>query len=213
MTRHRKPRNKRLAVRSKGRSGAGPSDTTSRYRGSVHSPGWQSNVRTIAVELVQLVTLASSAGGVINAVFDQTMTGLSGWTSFSAVWDEFRVLKALVEYVPANRYNRGATTTLPGFVAVDRDSNSAITAAGTILAYESVRIFGLDDPWLMSQPGSRYVPPSFEMSSVNDATWLTTNVPNPTVKPCIKTFFNGLTASTTYGTCLYRVLVQFRGKF
>jgi len=194
---------------------AGPSDRSTVYRGPVHPRGWQENIRTSMVECVQLVTLASSAGGVINAVFDQTMTGLSGWTSLANIWDEFRVLKMVVEYVPANRYNRAATTTLPGFAVVDRDSNSAITAAATALGYESVRILGLDDPWLPSGQvmGTCYKPVSWAMNSVEDGIFLTSNVPTPTVKPNIKLYFNGLTASTTYGTALLRVLVQFRGKF
>jgi len=164
--------------------------------------------------LVYSSGLASNAAGIISQVFDQTMTGLTGWAYLGAAYDEFRVLAFQVEYFPNNRYSKTLVTCAPGFGVVDRDSNGALISTAQAIGYSSVRILSLEDPWTDSKEyrGSSVPSLKWNMSSVTDGTFLTTAAPTPSVKAAIKLFFSGLTASTQYGLIVQRVLVQFRGK-
>jgi hypothetical protein len=191
------------------------SASKTKYSGPMWVPGARVQEDVEVATLTGNLGLTSSAGGVLNPVFDQTMTNLSGWTQFAALWDEFRILKYQVEYYPANRYNRGTTTVMPGAAVIDRDSNGALGSLSAAFAYSSARMMSLDDPWTNDKQyiGSHYAALTYSMDGAPDDVWLTCSAPTPTIKPSIKVFFSGLAATTFYGTALIRVLVQFRGRF
>jgi len=188
--------------------------TALRYRGPIWDPGAIGNRDIVTANLLFEGTLTSSAGGVISSVYDQSMTGLQGWTQFSQLYDEFRVLGCQLEYFPANRYSRGAIATFPGFGVIDRDSNGALTSTAQAVGYASCRILSLDDPWTDRREfrGSSVPSLSYRMDAVNDGLFITTAAPTPATKPTIKLYITGLTATTNYGIVIQRVLVQFRGK-
>jgi hypothetical protein len=184
------------------------------YKGPIWTPADQLQQDLIEVSLYYTGTLSSNAGGVINSVFDQTMTYLQLWGDYYAAYDEFRVLGVELEYFPSNRYDRLTVTTTPGVSVVDRDSNNALSGITGSFIYSSARVMSLDDPWTDNHDyrGSSVPSIKWRMDGVNDATWITTANPIPTTKPTIKLFFSGLSASTAYGLVLTRYRVQFRGR-
>jgi hypothetical protein len=184
------------------------------YRGPIWAPSAPGNADLITTNLIYGVTLSSTAAGLITTTFDQSMTGLTGWANFSALYDEYRVLGCQVEFFPSNRYSKTATFCAPGFAVVDRDSNGALVSAAEALGYSSCRIMTLEDPWTDSKEyrGSSIPSLSWRMDSVLDAQFVTTAAPSGATKPTIKLYFSGLSASTAYGFVIQRVLVQFRGK-
>jgi hypothetical protein len=196
-------------------SATGPPPTALKYSGNPWSALSIKQEATIVTTFTQVVSQSSTGGGIIATVFDQTMTSLPNWTSFTVIWDEFRVLASQLEYMPANRYNRGVTSTIPGAVVIDRDSNAPLGSIAGASAYESFRLATLDVPWSdgKQNSGDHQSAIEWRMDGVNDSTWINCAAPQPTTKPCIKVFFSGLPATTFFGTFVYRVKVQFKGKF
>jgi len=164
--------------------------------------------------LIGFFNLASNAGGVINAVYDQTMTTANAWTHLAASYDEFRVLAFQVEFFPNNRYTKVTTLCTPLVGVVDRDSNGALLSFAAGFQYASARMLSLEDPWTDAKEykGSSVPALKWKMDSVEDAVFLTTAAPTPTIKGAIKLYGQNLTASTTYGIVLQRFIVQFRGR-
>jgi len=164
--------------------------------------------------LVFETPLASNAGGVITQVFDQTMANFVGWADLAVLWDEFRVLAFQAEFFPSNRYSKVAAACVPGYAVIDRDSNGALTSAGAALGYASVRIMNLEDPWtdLVEYRGSSIPALKWNMEGgVQESGWSTTAAPPAATRGAIKLWFSGLSASTSYGIALQRMLVQFKG--
>jgi hypothetical protein len=172
------------------------------------------NADSATVSLINYNNLTSNAGGVFAGVYDQTMTNLAGWSDYAVVFDEFRVLGFQIEFFPVNRYTKVTTTCYPGVGVVDRDSNGALASIGAAFAYSSARVLSLEDPWTDAKEyrGSSVPALKWKMNSVLDGTYITTAAPTPTVKAAIKFYFQNLSASTTYGIVVQRMLVQFRGK-
>jgi len=184
------------------------------YRGPIWDRGAIGNSDCVTTNLIFGMTLNSTAAGLITTVFDQSMTSLADWGNWAGIYDEYRVLGCQLEFFPNNRYSKVAATCTPGFGVVDRDSNGALVSVAQALGYSSVRILSLEDPWTDRKEyrGSSVPSISWRMNSVLDGTFLTTAAPSGATKPTIKLYFSGLSASTGYGFCVQRMLVQFRGK-
>jgi len=193
---------------------AGPSATTLRYGGPIWTTRIGENADMTVQPLIGFFNLASNAGGIINPVYDQTMTTANAWTHLAASYDEFRVLGFQVEYFPNNRYTKVTTLCTPLVGVVDRDSNGALPSFAAGFQYASARMFSLEDPWTDAKEykGSSVPSMKWKMDSVEDAVFLTTAAPTPTIKASIKFYGQNLTASTTYGIIIQRFIVEFRGR-
>lgn len=146
-------------------------------------------------------TLVSSGSGVINSVFSNDPSGYNDWSSFAAVWDEYRVLGMTVHYAPYNRYNQSLSIIVgPVFLFIDRDDGTVQTTEALALNYESVKMKNLADPWKITA----------KMAGVAEATFITTAT--PVANLWIKSYASGLTNSITYGKTYISALVQFRGR-
>jgi len=191
-----------------------PADSALTYTGPLWERFGPTNSDSVVTNLIYGVTLNSTAAGLITTVFDQTMTGLTDWTNWSGIYDEYRVLATQLEFFPNNRYSKVAATCTPGFGVIDRDSNGALVSASQALQYSSCRILSLEDPWTDRREyrGSSVPALNWRMNSVADAMYVTTAAPIAATKPAIKLYFSGLSASTGYGFVIQRVKVQFRGK-
>jgi hypothetical protein len=185
------------------------------YTGPIWNKQLQEQTDLITTTLVFYSGLISSAAGIIAPVYDQSMTSLTGWSTFAGIYDEFRVLGAQLEFFPANRYSKTTTTCIPGVGVIDRDSNGALASTAQALSYSSVRMLSLEDPWtdLSEYRGSSVPALKYKMSGPKEALWVTTATPTPTTSPTIKIYFAGLSTSTYYGAVVARFLVQFRGKY
>jgi len=200
--------------RKSARRAVEPSDAAIMYKGPIWDPlAWSQRDR-ITINLSYHTTISSNAGGVLNNTFDQSMTGLTDWADYAVLWDEYRVLGCQLEFYPNNRYSKVTVTCTPGVGIIDRDSNASLTTISQGFGYASSRILTLEDAWADKREyKANCVPPlTYRMAGIVEAEWLTTAAPVFTTRPTIKLYFSGLTASTSYGLCVQRMLIQFRGR-
>jgi hypothetical protein len=190
------------------------SSALSLYTGPIWDQGALGNKDLVVTNLIYQGFLSSNPGGVSAVVQDMSMVGFIGWTSFSTVYDEFRVLAMEAEYFPNNRYSKATVICTPGVGVIDRDSNAPLGSFSQAFGYASARIFSLEDPWTDRKEyvGSSVPSMKYKMVGTEESLWVTTAVPAPATHPAIKFYFSGLSASTQYGMLLQRALVQFRGR-
>lgn len=173
----------------------------SRYFGPI---GPTDGLECYAIQVASVTDVVSSGAGIINTVFTTDPSATPDWSSYAAIFDEYRVLALMVEYQPINRYAPvaspgGITQQVPWFIVIDLDDVAPITTRPQVTAYGgSVEIHNTTDPWKRS----------VRMSGGPDDNWVTTATPTSTY--AVKTFAQSASASVTYGTCLVRALVQFR---
>lgn len=152
-------------------------------------------------------SLTSDAAGLIQNVYankpDAPGTGLGAcaqWTQLSQTFDEYRVLGFEIEYIPYNRYNRGAVITVPVVTVLDYDSAVVLGSYGVADSYESARTKSLDVPWKVA----------IFMNGIENSTFV--NALATTSTFFLKMFGSGTTPSTPYGKIFYRARIQFKNK-
>jgi len=151
--------------------------------------------------------LTSDAAGLCQHVYankpDAPGSGLGAcaqWTQLSQTFDEYRVLGYEIEYIPFNRYNRGAVVTAPVVVVLDYDTATVLGSYGIADSYESARTKSLDTPWKVS----------IMMNGIENSTFVNSLATTSTF--FLKMFAAGLTVSTSYGKIFYRARIQFKNK-
>jgi len=152
-------------------------------------------------------SLTSDVAGLIQNVYankpDAPGTGLGAcaqWTQLSQTFDEYRVLAFQIEYIPFNRYNRGAVITVPIMTVLDYDSAVVLGSYGIADSYESARTKDLALPWKVT----------INMNGIENSTMV--NALATTSTFFLKMFASGTTPSTPYGKIFYRARVQFKNK-
>jgi len=172
-----------------------------RYRGPSRLPeNVHPEIKT--VELHNAFSVTSTAGGVIdiNAFSSQVRTLGDDFSSWAALYREYRVLSVRSEFHPDVI---GATITSllykPIYTVVDRIDTSAVAAFANIESNTSLRIFTLNQPWFREA----------KMEDTSEADFIAVNTDSPSPFG-IKMFTTGVTASTAYGRQLDRWVVQFR---
>jgi len=68
-------------------------------------------------------------------------SGCSDWSSFAAIFDEFRVIKAHIQFAPYYQYSTADTGVL--CVAADNDSTGAPTSADQVMQYGTAKFSNL----------------------------------------------------------------------
>jgi len=161
---------------------------------------------SVVVQLAIINAVASGGTGVINTVFDSVnqAQAASDWSSWSALYSEFRVLSMDLELIPWNRYNLPTTTVAAPLYAVeDRVSNTAIGSLATVAGYDQFKS-------ILPSSHARMI---MRMTGVNEAAFGdVTTTPAAADRMYIKLFSSGNTASTTYYDYVNRIMVQFRNR-
>lgn len=175
------------------------------YTGPISTPAYReaSDLHSFVIALQG--TIASSAGGVINTVFDawSQVTSSPTWTNLSASFKECRILAMDVTFLPWNQYSKATTvTTTPIYTVVDRTNNTPLSSLGDAASNSSCVIKSLENRFTRA----------VRMDSVDEAQWvLVGSGPSASSRFYIKWYSSGLSNSTTYGEYLTYVVVQFRG--
>jgi len=181
------------------------------YTGPYKLPAASTN-ETVTTETLHFQggTIASTAAGAIqSSVNIGDPSGSGAWAKFAAIYDEYRILSALIEYQPVDRYDAPLAVTVainqpPLLIAVDRDSNPGVISASSISAYESCRMVNLSDPFSIGM----------KMNGVREAAWQTTAGPSIVARGFVWSATTGsATVSTTFGYFLISWIIQFRGPF
>ncbi len=171
------------------------------YRGPIGLP---SSVRSMGelrtMELRWTDDIISSGAGVCNNVIANNPSLAEDWSSFAAIYNEYRVLGFRVTYKPWNKYSKVTTTCAPGFVVLDNESSSSLTSTSQAVAYSTVKFETLEDTFVHEARMSDTEQADFNAtSSVASSQW-------------IKFYFDGLSNSATYGTIYVQLMVQFKGQ-
>jgi len=156
------------------------------------------------LKVLSLATQVSSNGsGIINNTFGlQNPSSFPGWSNLAAVYDEYRVLSAKIQWIPVNGYNKVVATqtcATPLYVVMDRDSVTTLASVTSACVYDSVKAFDLERPFTYAK---------YKMNGAREATFQTTA--SPANLGAYALFSNNLTASLAYGTIFMQMLVQFR---
>lgn len=194
---------RRRGRRGRGSLIQGPSPASMTYRGPTVPRNIANQEQTIVKLMSLAVAVSTNGSGVIDATFGLTdPSTLQGWSGLAAIYDEYRVLAAKLEYVPSNGYNKIVATQScknPVFVVMDRDSVVTLVSTAAALSYDSVRMFDLERPF-------RY--DLYKMEGARESTFITTAF--PTNLGAYAFWSTGNTASLQYGNVLLQLLVQFR---
>jgi len=155
---------------------------------------------TEVVELTAVSTFSSDSGGGMDLVLNNDPSGYTDWSSYAAIWDEYRVLAMRLTFIPNNQYSKTTTLTVPLYVVIDRDSSGALSSKNQAVQYESCKIKSLENRWSYG----------IKMHGPTGAGWITTAATAATW--WMKTFALSLSASSAYGDALITLMVQMRGK-
>jgi hypothetical protein len=176
------------------------SESTLVYRGPYSLPRVGQQAHTDVVELTAVTAMNSDSGGGMDLVINNDPSGYTDWSSYAALWDEYRPLAMKLTFIPNNQYSKTTTICVPLYVVIDRDSAGALSSKNQAIQYESCKIKSLENRWTYGA----------KMHGPTGAGWITTAATSPTW--WIKSFAVGLTGSTGYGDSIVVLLIQVRGK-
>jgi len=170
------------------------------YRGPYRLPQALPQTNVLTVEKNLFFNLFSDVGGTIALVQGSSPAAIGDWTSLANSFEEYRTLAFEIEYRPANRYSKVTTATFPSCWIVDRSSASALGSSITAANHASCRLLSLEDPFKIG----------CKMTGTDESDFIPTSAPISV--SWIKAYVTGLTASTTYGSCLVKYVIQLRGE-
>jgi len=169
------------------------------YRGPLLTPGSKSGTALREIVIAYQANVASTAGGVIANVFSNDPSQSGDWANIQATASEYRVLRTDWEYYPQNKYNRTATTVVPGLRVIDRSGAGALAGYANAANHDSVQIMALDEPWHMTA----------SMTGTDEAGFI--QIAGAAAPYAwLKLYASGESISTTYGLMLVRIRLQLK---
>ncbi len=153
-------------------------------------------------------TLSSNGSGVMSGAFGMDPSGSAEWSSFAAIYDQFRVIGGVLKL--ASMVPNGSTTVSNSIVAFAYDNDSAATPTtyGQIMQFAeitdvpacwtsgAIKQIPFRRPFLRGQPQSQFV-------WYDEAT--------PSASPGgLKFYGSGLSNSTSYWSYILEYVVEFQ---
>lgn len=144
--------------------------------------------------------VTTDGSGLLATVFANTISAAQNWSSYAAVFDEYRILAFSVEFEPLWQAG-GSTATYWAPIAsvVDRSDATALTGMGLASRYESCK----------KVPGQRKWRQTVTMQSVEDGSFVSTTT--TASNAWIKVYSSGNSLSLTIGRANIVWIAQFRG--
>jgi hypothetical protein len=170
------------------------------YKGPVRSADSSNEVSIFRTRIISSSAATSSGAGVINTTFTTNPNGTNGWSSWVALFDEYRVLALELKYIPLWSVLPTGVNGGTFIMVVDHDSVIALTSFNNACNYESFKIGPID----------RGIKKTYRMNGTLESNWINTS--SPTGLQGVKTYCNGLSNSTQYGNFIGTFLIEFRGK-
>ncbi len=176
------------------------------YNGPTRLPGGFGQNDMIVTQINNAGTVAASAGGVINTVFDaySQMSTPGDWANISQLWTEYRILSMEIEFVTYNTFNWPTTTVLsPIYSVEDRANNTVLGSIAQAVGYDSV----------LCTPGGVGFSRTIKMASMEEAGWTAVgSSPATASRLYVKLYSSGNTASVVPFDFVTRIMVQLRGR-
>lgn len=165
-------------------------------------PGSGEDADTTLVTLSLVQAVNSSAAGVINFTLQANPGSYVDWTSYNAVYREYRILASDFRWVPLYDANVQATLQMAPLIhVVDRADPTALPSYALAWNNSSASVKK------MSQPFKKII----KLEGIEDAVFSPTSV--PVTVWTHKLYADSLSNSLNYGRVFFRVLIQFRGRF
>jgi len=139
----------------------------------------------------------TAGAGLWNPSFGNSPTGLSNWTNYAAVFDEYRIIAYEFSFIPL-QYNGSVVVQAPIAIVVDLDTGTALTSYLLAARYPSSAEY----------PGGRSFKHLALMSGPEHSGFVTTA--SPITNMWFLLYTTGGTASTTIGRVKINYVVQFR---
>lgn len=154
-----------------------------------------------------LACTVSSGTWSNNLVYPSSgVTGLTNFTEYAGLYQEFRVLGMEANYCPTVHLGTPANSTLnfasPYFLCPSNIEQTALTGDLAAFGHESKRMGSLSD----------FVSCKIRMNSTNDATWYTT-ASATTNTLCIKSYISGSSTTGTGTIYLGHVYITYNVQF
>lgn len=175
----------------------------SRFERDLKSAAFQEDYIVVALSFEAALT--SDGSGIIQNVYSNLPTSVSNWSSFVAIWDEYRVLNFRVRYTPTWSTGGSSATYWPAIaVVVDRNDATALTGyTSAAMRFASAKEFQTQKPFFTDCPMS--------LTSEEDG-FIGTASGVPVATNWIKYYATGATPSLTIGRVMTTLLIQFRGR-
>jgi len=172
------------------------------------------NNRVDKVRLITSGTISSSAGTIIATVINLNPSGASEWTSYSAIYDEFRVLGCRIKLISRQQ---GSVTNICNIVGIvfDNDDSTALTSVNAALEYDTAHVL----PTILyhrnagenSDPTVAFSwarPTGGKNTAIN---WIDVAAPTGS-NGSVKFYATGASASTMYFDYSFEWFTEFRGR-
>lgn len=178
------------------------------YKGPTRLPKTIQANDVITTQLNNQGTISTSAGGLINTVFDSMsqLAACQDYASFQNTYTEYRILSMDIEFVPWNKYNQGlgpGVNLAPVYVVEERDTATAIPNIATAIAYLTVQII---------EPSKRFRK-VIKMNDIGEAQFLPSGTSVATTdRMYVKLYSIGNGVSIPVYDFIVRIMVQWRGR-
>lgn len=159
----------------------------------------------------------SDAGGTVQNYLNMTdptkvLNGsgtVGDWTSFSALYDSYRIRGISVKYIPDFPNDTSVTTGFaPVYIVYDPDGAPAFTVADFI-QYENMKFKNLYKPWKYYHGVTKMINPSAQTTPTDlKGGWM--DIAGPQSTSYVNWYAQGLDVSTIYGELLITYYVQFK---
>jgi len=169
------------------------------YRGQLLPRGASSGASYREIVVAYQIGISSTAGGVINTVASNDPSISGDWANVQATAAEYRILMTEWSYYPNNKYNRTATTVIPGLRVIDRSGSGALVGYANAANHDSVKFFPLDEPWKMTA----------RMDGVDESGFIQISGASAPYA-WLKLYASGESISTQYGQLLVRIRIQLK---
>jgi len=195
---------KKSSKKSLKRKSDNPSTAANRYTGPIRIPESQTQNQVVPVQMYQEVAVTTNGSGVAAPVVVLSLASFDEYTNFSAVYDEWRLIGAEVEYVPLSTVptaslTAGTTSSGNMVLCVDRDSSGNLTSQASGTAQAGITF----------NPFTRSGKIIYRIESSDESIFLSTT---SGVQAWFKLYAASLANTQTYGTLFVKGLWQFRGR-
>lgn len=166
--------------------------------------------------LIQVDDVTSNVVNQVQGAIDMNPTNSSEWTTFSSLYDEFRVVGIRINLFSVQQYSVTALNSAVGFV-YDNDDSAVLASIQTIAEYPTVQwvpavfqhhLRSENQPMCQQYAWAR--PTSGSNTAVN---WVNVGLASTTTCPgSVKYFGDSVTSSTKYYRIVIERFVEFRGR-
>jgi len=168
--------------------------------------------RVDSVRLAAQGSVASNGIGVIQNTIPMDPTATSEFASYSALYDEFRVLAIRVSLVSAQQFSLTVTNNIGG-ICYDNDDTAALTTLTSVFEYPTCYPIPSVFTHTCTRENGRLTQDFAWIRPTSGApiAWVDCATPAGSLGS-VKFFFTGLPNTTTFFYINYELMCEFRGR-